>query len=103
MAVWKTGGRRCCGRTVYLFPFDKTLYSDNITHIRNRGIEWKVIFFFLSIRIQTLFFFTEDSFLGRLYIYWALEILWPYMITVSTGLVDTCLTVSCLALNLKMI
>lgn len=25
------------------------------------------------------------------------------MITMSTGLVDTCLTVSCLALNLKMV
>lgn len=60
-------------------------------------------FVFLRTKIQTLYFLTEDNFLGKFYIYWVLEILWPYVITTSPGVVDTCLTGSCLALNLKMI
>lgn len=59
-------------------------------------------FFFFENKNKNPFFLTEDNFLGKFYIYWVLEILWPYVIT-SPGLVDTCLSVSCLALNLKMI
>lgn len=37
-------------------------------------MEGDFFFFWLSTRIQNLYFFTEDSFLGKFYIYWALEI-----------------------------